>query len=167
MADSLIVRDARPGDGPGMAGVWLDAARTFVAIDPEFFVVPTAPGLDDWFERLIALPRDARLLIVAELGGEVVGHLGARLVDPAAHAEHQVLADLARRTVHVDVLATAARHRRQGVGRALMEHAFAWAREHGAHAVAVDTELENPSSMAFYEKTMGMRRQSVTFRTVL
>jgi hypothetical protein len=48
-----------------------------------------------------------------------------------------------------------------------MDRAMGWARVNGAVAVSLETELDNPSSMAFYEKTMGMRRQSVVFRKVL
>ncbi|TDP95085.1 GNAT family N-acetyltransferase [Labedaea rhizosphaerae] len=167
MAASVILRDAAPGDGPGLAQVWLDAARLFTEIDRAFFRVPDRDGLEEWFEQLIARPREGKLLLVADLSGEVAGHLAATLHPPVPHAGRQLLADLGRHTMHVDVLAVAERWRRNGVGRALMDRAMGWARANGAVAVSLETELDNPSSMAFYEKTMGMRRQSVVFRKVL
>lgn len=167
MAASLILRDAAPGDGAGLAQVWLDAARLFTKIDRLFFREPDRDGLDDWFEELIARPREGKLLLVAELFGEVAGHLAATLHAPVPSATRQVMADLGRHTVHVDVLAVAERWRRHGVGRALMDHAMGWARVSGAVAVSLETDVDNPSSMAFYEKTMGMRRQSVVFRKTL
>jgi GNAT superfamily N-acetyltransferase len=167
MGASLILRDAAPGDGAGLAQVWLDAARLFTTIDPLFFREPDRDGLDEWFEELIARPRAGKLLLVADLSGEIAGHLAATLHDPVPNAARQVLADLGRRTAHVDVLAVAERWRRFGVGRALMDRAMGWARTSGAVAIALETELANPSSMAFYEKTMGMQRQSVIFRQTL
>lgn len=169
----MRLRDARPGDGPGLARVWLDAARLFTSLDPEFFREPDRDGLEDWFEDVIARPGDGRLLLVAELDGGVgedggvAGNLAATLRDPVPNASRQVQADLGRRTAHVDMLAVAESHRRHGVGKALLERAMAWAREQGAAAISLETDLDNPSSMAFYEKTMGMRRQSVIFRSVL
>ncbi|MCA9959751.1 MAG: GNAT family N-acetyltransferase [Anaerolineales bacterium] len=44
---------------------------------------------------------------------------------------------------HVD-----ADYRRQGVGRALVAAAEAWARQHGYHEIASDTQLDNVVSLA-------------------
>ncbi len=53
---------------------------------------------------------------------------------------------------YVDSLATAPPFRRRGVARALLEDAERQAREHGLHAVALDTWVDNRAARALYER---------------
>ncbi|MBO0772496.1 MAG: GNAT family N-acetyltransferase, partial [Actinobacteria bacterium] len=79
---SVTVRPARPGDGDGMARAWLSAAEYYTGLDPEHFRVPAAEAQAGEFEELLGRGRDGALLLVAELGGRVVGWLSARIEPP-------------------------------------------------------------------------------------
>jgi GNAT superfamily N-acetyltransferase len=162
--DDVTIRDARAGDGPGCARVWQDSALLFTSFDPEFFQMPDPDGLANWFEHLIAKPREGRLWLVADRVTEIVGSLGATLHEPLETGKRQVLRDFTRRTVYIDSLGVAQPFRRHGVGQALMIAAENWARARGAEVISLETELANPTAMPFYERTMDYQRQSVTFR---
>ncbi|MBS2961785.1 GNAT family N-acetyltransferase [Actinocrinis puniceicyclus] len=45
-----------------------------------------------------------------------------------------------------------------------MRAAEDWGRSRGAHVVLLETELDNPLSMSFYERRMGYAAQAVIFR---
>jgi len=63
---SATIRDARPGDGEALAGIWLDNARYDIELFPEDFVLPRREGLVEWTEASLARPRDpAKLHLVA------------------------------------------------------------------------------------------------------
>jgi RimJ/RimL family protein N-acetyltransferase len=91
--------------------------------------------------------RDARLL-VAVAGGELVGQLGIEL------ARYGV-ADLG--------MLVAAPWRGRGVGSALVAAALAWAREAGAHKVALQVWPHNQAAISLYEK-FGFQREGLLRR---
>ena len=57
-----------------------------------------------------------------------------------------------RRRGHVEVVVVAARHRRCGVGRRLMDAAASWARAHGAVELVLTTWAGNEAADAFYRR---------------
>ena len=113
----MIVRRAEPTDAAALV-----ALANEVSAEPEGWLISTGwRGITEErrFIRAVRRHPDAAV-IVAELDGEIVGRLSlARDVHPASGH----VADLG--------LMVDARHRRQGVGRALMEAATQWARENG------------------------------------
>jgi ribosomal protein S18 acetylase RimI-like enzyme len=66
------------------------------------------------------------------------------------------------RRLSVDALAVAERFRRQGVGRMLMEAAERWGRRRGAELVVLDTWIDSPLSVPFYD-ALGYRRRQIKF----
>ena len=46
------IRPAKPGDGQGMARVWLSAGAYYADLDPAHFQLPSADGLAESFERI-------------------------------------------------------------------------------------------------------------------
>jgi hypothetical protein len=55
----IIVRPERPGDGEGLARVWLDNARYHAELAPDLFRVPDEDGLAEWMEprsRPVSVP---------------------------------------------------------------------------------------------------------------
>jgi GNAT superfamily N-acetyltransferase len=165
----LLVRPIRAGDAADRARLWRDAGRFFASIDPQTAQEPDPGGLVDWIEELDRKLADdpAMLALVAEVDGELVGTVTARLTEPAPSAHRQVQSDFGRRRVHVDALAVATSHRRSGIGTALMTAVERWAVERGAEVITLESSIDNPLSMPFYEDRMGYRPHEVVFRKVL
>lgn len=162
----VVIRKARPGDGAACAALWRDAGEYFAGLNPHTFRVPSQEGLAEWFEQGHATygGRQDLLVLLAEVDGIVAGSISATLLEPIETAERQVQSDFSRRRLHIDSLTVLTAHRRGGVGTALMQAAEEWGRSQGAEVVLLETELNNPLSMAFYEKRMGMSPEVVTFR---
>ncbi len=64
----------------------------------------------------------------------------------------------------VDSLAVTGKHRRSGVGSALMRAVEQWGRSQGAQVIILETESNNPMSVPFYERRMGFSAQATIFR---
>jgi GNAT superfamily N-acetyltransferase len=159
---SVEVRAAHPGYGSGLARIWLDNARYYVALAPDDFRVPKEAGLAEWFEGMLVEPSsESELHLVAVVDGEVAAVLYARLTEPDEDAERQMLGDYPFRRVHVEALGTANAYQRRGLATQLVEAAEAWARAQGARAISAETYLGSPVSIPFWEQRMGYRRRSV------
>jgi RimJ/RimL family protein N-acetyltransferase len=74
---------------------------------------------------------------VADLGGEIVGSFGIELA-PYGVAEFGMM--------------VAVEHRGRGIGSALLQTGIEWAREAGAHKVALQRWPHNPAAQALYER---------------
>jgi GNAT superfamily N-acetyltransferase len=159
----VLVRRARQGDGRGCAELWIDVGRYYNALDPRAFQVPSSEGLAESFEQNIANASSDELHLVAEVEGTVVGLLVAGLQRPGLRPEHELVRDLSRLRLFVQILAVAGSHRRTGVGTALMTAAETWAHQHGVAIVSLDTYLRSPTSVPFYENRMGYARRAVIF----
>lgn len=156
------VRAARPGDGAGLARVWLDNARYYIRLFPDDFRLPDEAGLDEWFEAQLAQPRDgSELHLVAVVDGSVAAFAYARLTEPDEDASRQMLAESPLRRVHVEALGTADAYQRRGLATSLVEAVEAWAHGQGARAISAETHLQSPLSIPFWEQRMGYRRRSV------
>jgi GNAT superfamily N-acetyltransferase len=163
----VVVRPARPGDGPGIARCHHDSASTYVEQAPDLFRMPDEAGYLEWIEADLAAEHgDDYLALVAEVDGEIAGHLEARTLDPIDSAGWQSVRNVGWRRVFVDALAVRTSHRRTGVGRALMAATEDWARSRGARVVLLDTWADSPLSVPFYE-SLGYRRRAITFEKPL
>jgi GNAT superfamily N-acetyltransferase len=160
----IEIRAAQPGDGAGLARVWLDNARYYVRLFPDDFRMPDHVGLGESFEARLARPRSAsELQLVALVDGVVAAFVTARLIDTDESARREMLADRAYPRVHVDALGTADRFQRQGLATQLVEAVEAWAREQDARFISAGTYLESPVAIPFWEQRMGYRRRMVVF----
>jgi GNAT superfamily N-acetyltransferase len=128
------VRPARPGEGPRLNDVEQRAGELFDGLDHLF-----SNDVDDNFpldelEELIG----AGMVWVACTSDDVpVGFLALILLDGSPHIEEL--------DVHPD-------HQRRGLGRALIEAARLWAREHGATAVTLSTFRSVPWNAPYYAR---------------
>lgn len=158
----LEVRAAQPGDGAGLARVWLENASYYALLFPDDFRIPDQDGLAEWWDALLDRPGSAsELRLVAVVDGVVAAFVYARLSDPDEDAAREMLADRLYRRVHVEGLGTASAFQRQGLATRLVEAVEAWAREHGARMISAGTYLESPVAVPFWEQRMGYRRRSV------
>ncbi len=119
----------------------LDAmVELVVAVAEEGRWIGTEPPVDGPERRAqyaAAIERDSETLFVATAGGEVVGQLGLGL-------RSYGVAELG--------MLVAAAWRGRGVGSALLGAGLGWAREAGAHKVALQMWPHNDAARALYEK---------------
>jgi len=64
-----------------------------------------------------------------------------------------------RRRLHIETVAVSGKHRRQGIGRRLMDEGTSWGRSHGAVEVVLTTWIGNEEAEAFYRR-LGYRELS-------
>ncbi|MGH3151273.1 MAG: GNAT family N-acetyltransferase [Streptosporangiaceae bacterium] len=165
------IRPSRPGDGEGMARVWLSAGAYYADLDPAHFQIPSAEGLTESFEDSIAAATRAAdedtLELVAESGGTVAGWLTARIQHPSARAAHQFVRELSWTRLLVNALVVDQALWRQGIGTALLEAAESWGRARGAEVARLDTYVGSTVSVPFYERQAGYQRRSIVFQKAL
>ena len=145
---------------PGVA----QRGRLLWDLDPEHFQVPRAEGLVEGWDNLFDRHPGDSLHLVAELGGQVIGWLGARIEPPGRDASAELTREQGWTRLFVASLIVDRAHWRSGAGAALLEAAEAWGREHGAQVARLDTYAYSPVSVPFYEDHMGCQRRSIVFQ---
>ncbi len=160
-ADSISVRDARPGDADGLERVHADVARYYAEPIPHYFRVAIRSGSGGGAEPDRAAAGGEQLLcLVAEVKGEIVGALAARLLAP--RGELPSAGEPEEKRLRIDYLATAAERRRSGIGTRLVETAETWGRGAGATIAETKTFQGGPLSVPFWEERMGYEELSAT-----
>jgi GNAT superfamily N-acetyltransferase len=136
----------------------------YAGLAPDLFRVPDGEGLVEFVEPTPADNSETSLLIVAELDGEVVGHLFAELVTPTDSDRFQSPAEMSEVRLFIQALSVLQRHWRRGVATALVGEAETWGRDRGATVVLCDTWPDSPVSMPFWTGRMGYATRSVRLR---
>jgi GNAT superfamily N-acetyltransferase len=132
--EEISVRDALPADAGALARVHADVAQYYN-------------------ERGTRYIDEAQLLLVAEVQGEVVGALSARLLEPVGAADDGRGEEETR--LLIDYLATAAASRRVGIGTRLVQAAENWGRGVGATIAETTAFRGSALSIPFWEDRMG------------
>jgi GNAT superfamily N-acetyltransferase len=161
---SVTVRPGRPGDGAGISRAWLSAATYYSGLDPEHFQVPRAEGLAEHWDSEFTRQHDDSLHLVAELDGQVVGWLWARIQPPGPNASAQLVREHGWTRLEIASLIVDRDYWRSGAGTALLEAAEAWGRTRGAQVATLDTYAHSPVSVPFYEDHMGYQRRAIVFQ---
>jgi GNAT superfamily N-acetyltransferase len=144
--------------------LWLDIGTYYVQLDPDRFQVPDATGLTDWFEEYLTRPAtEDRFVRVADLDEDLVGLVSAAIEQPHEEARRQLFARARLASAHDPRSGGAHRFWRHGIGRRLLGAAEDWGRSRGARLVQLDTAINSPVSVRFYEQRMGYVRQSLVF----
>jgi GNAT superfamily N-acetyltransferase len=131
--EEISVRDAQPGDADALARVHADVARYYDERGTHYF-------------------NGGQLRLVAEIEGEVVGALTARLLEPVTAGDGRGDAETRLR---IDYLATAAASRRAGIGTRLVQAAENWGRKVGATVAETTAFRGSALSIPFWEDRMG------------
>ena len=137
----IIIRHAAYGDAPALHAGLLEVARegTHVRIEPEG--VGDLPAEIERLRRYLTTPRMARL--VAELDGQVVGAVSLK---PGPFGRKD------RHWCSLEVwLASASRG--NGIGRALMRAALAWAESEGFQKIVAEVFGSNEWAIALYRES--------------
>ena len=161
------IRPPRAGDGAGLAQSWLDAGTYYNQLAPDLFQIPEEEGLAAWIEEgLLKTPPD-ELYLVAEYAGQAVGFIEAAIDPPLPIAARQFIRDLAYFRLNIHALVVQRAYWRQGIGKQLLVAAEEWGRNRGARIAFLDTFVESPISVSFYEQRMGYQRRSIRFQKPL
>ena len=142
----IVIRPAEPGDAHalvqlasevgGEEGAWLLSTESWRSV-----------GEERRYLRAVRRHPDAAVFVAEDAGGRIVARLSlARDIHPASRH----VADLG--------LMVATGHRRQGLGRALLEQAAAWARSVGIRKLELHVFPWNAPAIALYE-SFGFERE--------
>jgi GNAT superfamily N-acetyltransferase len=158
------IRSAKPGDGEGLASVWMDLCDYYAEMDPDIFQIPQSSGLAESFEKELAKPLAEDVIsLVAEVDGRIVGWIYAQVLGPTENAQWQLLRELGRSRLVIEALGVDRSFQRRGIGTKLVQAVEEWAVKQGAELLNVDTYINSPVSVPFYESGMGYKRRSVRF----
>lgn len=163
----IVVRNARPDDAEALVRIHADASAYYAALDPALFQAPPLDGFAEHLAKDLAKGDPQALDLVAELDGEVIAALYARLLTPPEGAEYAYPRDVAVTRLEIAYLATASEHRRTGAGLALVEAAETWGREHGATVAEASTYHDSPLSVPFWTRRAGYAPRSIVLRKEL
>jgi putative acetyltransferase len=97
---------------------------------------------------------DHSAIFIAIIGSQVVGNIAVT---------RQTLGELRHRASLGMSVAQA--WRRQGIGRALLQHAVAWASTQGIERIELEVTTNNPAGIAFYESA-GFVREGIRPRAI-
>jgi GNAT superfamily N-acetyltransferase len=164
----LTIRTPHAGDGDGLARGWLDAGAYYAKLNPDLFQIPEGDGLAPWLEeQVLSHSSDNSLTLVAEMDQQAVGYISATIQPPDAAAAFDMLRDWGLVRMVIGALIVQEAYRHQGVGTRLMQAAEEWGRSKGAVIALLDTYIDSPLSMPFYEVHMGYSRRALRFRKEL
>ncbi|MGQ9779804.1 MAG: GNAT family N-acetyltransferase [Bacillota bacterium] len=145
----LVIREAKEEDLPSLLALYaeLDGDEGRVL------------GLDEAraiFARLQRYPNYR--IYLAVLDGEVVGTFALLIMDNLAHhgAPSGIVEDVVVKAVH----------RGRGIGRQMMEYAYARCREAGCYKMALSSNLKREAAHRFYER-LGFKKHGYSFAVEL
>ena len=141
--EEISVREAQPADAEALARLHADVARYYDERGPHYF-------------------DEGQLRLVAEIEGEVVGALTARLLEPDTFRDDGQTE--AETRLRIDYLATAAASRRVGIGTRLVQAAESWGRKVGATIAETTAFRGSALSIPFWEDRMGYEEQPMSLQ---
>jgi ribosomal protein S18 acetylase RimI-like enzyme len=149
--DSPLVGPCDRSDADERAALLALAPRIVTGVAPWRDGAAARAAAVAWVrEALDEEPGPDSALLVARLGGRVVGMLGVRA------REHWT----GERDAYVGELVVDPDASRRGVGRALVDAARAWAAQAGLGHLTLDTGAANTGARAFYA-ALGFREEAV------
>lgn len=139
----MRVREATREDEPAVTDQLLRPAyEASEVVAPEFNELDGAAVAEADARRW--LDADDRVLFVADLDGELVGHVSGVVTEPPP-----IYARGSR--LHVDGLYVKSAFRRRGVASALVDRIEAWGDERGCEHLGVTVHADNEAARRFYD----------------
>jgi ribosomal protein S18 acetylase RimI-like enzyme len=156
---SIEIRPAAPEDADGIARTFLESAEFHSELDPERYFTPAHETISARYRGGRQHPSDANreaITLVAELSGEIVGFIDARL-DESPDAMHRDII-----YCHIAEIAVRREHRNQGIGKRLLRAAEDWGRRLGAEFASLEYHAANAQANSFYQERMGYHSAAIT-----
>ncbi len=139
----ITVRPARPSDSEGIVALYNEVAAEKVHITPEKY--PWPPEAEG--QLISQMKKEGSGRFVAIKARRVVGECTfLRSTEPK------------RRHTAVCQVAVAARFRRQGIGRNILEYALKWAKGAGIEKITLDVFATNAAAIALY-RVLGFKEE--------
>jgi ribosomal protein S18 acetylase RimI-like enzyme len=151
---SVTIRPAVAGDADGIVRTFLESAKHHASLEPARYDVPSSEVIFTRYREGQRHRDDSdgkSITFVADLGGQIVGFIDARL-EQSADPMHRDL-------VYCDIaeIAVAGRDRNKGIGRQLLQAAETWGRKQGADYASLEYHAANTTASRFYQNRMGYR----------
>ena len=156
---SLTIRAAEPGDEQLLTVLNGFVQELHRARRPDRFKPTNTAEVAAWFRSLLQKP--TTLIWIAEDDRVPVGYLLALVQERAANAF-----SAARRWCEIDQIAVDEVWRRQGVARALVEHALLEVRGRGIRAVELSTWAFNDTAQRAFQQ-LGFNPEVIRFSLTL
>ena len=155
----MLLRFAQKADIPAIIALLRQVGQIHYEIRPDIFRSGAQKYDESALEVLLA--DSSRPIFIAEEDGQVLGYCFCILEEVR---NDPVLTD--SRTLYIDDLCVDANCRGQHVGKALYDHACAYARSLHCDSVTLNVWCGNDSAMAFYQKR-GMTPRKIYMETRL
>jgi ribosomal protein S18 acetylase RimI-like enzyme len=155
----ITVRPAVPEDADGIARTFLESAEYHARLDPERYSAPAVESVSARYRERRQHPPETGgegITLVAELNGEIVGFIDARL-EQSQDAMHREMI-----YCHMAEIAVNSQYQNQGIGRRLLRAAEDWGRRQGAEFASLEYHAANTRASLFYQQRMGYRLASIT-----
>jgi GNAT superfamily N-acetyltransferase len=155
---AVAIRRAVAEDADGITRTFLESAEHHASLDPELYFVPEVETIAARYKEEQQHPAEQcaeSVTLVAELSGDIVGFIDARLYQPTDAMHRQMIYCL------VSEIAVKREHQNHGIGGQLLRAAEDWGRQHGAEFAALEYHAANTRAGAFYEH-MHYRLASIT-----
>src|SRR5262245_38562875 len=156
--ESISVRRARRSDLPFLTKFARALADMHVAIDAQRFTAPDASAFYQFFES--ELERPDVLILIADIGAMPVGYAFVR-IEPG-----NLVLELRETGAYLHDIFVTPEARTRGLGRMLLEAAFAAARELGSASLMLGVSPQNAAARALFERA-GFRPTMVEMRVEL
>jgi GNAT superfamily N-acetyltransferase len=154
---TATIRHAVKEDADGITRTFLESAEHHAGLDSDLYFVPAAETIAARYREGRQHPEEhaAGITFVAELSGDIVGFIDARLYQPTDAMHRQMIYCL------ISEIAVKGEHQNQGIGRQLLRAAEDWGRRQGAEFAALEYHAANARAAAFYQR-MHYRLASIT-----
>ena len=151
----MNIRPATPDDVGDLADIYQASAEHHMRLDPSLYSTPDYQALKERYTRRLPLPENEEIL-VAEMDGEVVGWIDMQL--RPATGQPRMMRDAVSVEIDIAVLPQLRGH---GVGSMLVAAAEAWAADHGAQMITMQTHVANVDAIRFYQERHGFRTTGI------
>src|SRR5262249_30757606 len=144
------------------ARAYIESAEHHAQLDPERYAIPAVEVIAARYREGRQYPAQTEgesvtlvAEVAAELDGEIVGFVDARLGRAPDPMHRDML------YCHIVEIAVSVEHQSKGVGQQLLRAAEDWGREHGAELASLEYLTANTRAASFYQQRMGYRPAAV------
>ena len=155
---AVTVRPTTRDDAGGIARVFLESAEYHAGLDGQRYAAPRIERITERYRKGRQHPPGSRasaITLVAELRGEIVGFVDARLERSPDPMHRQLI------YCQIAEIAVGRQHHSQGIGGQLLRAAEQWGRGQGAEFAVLEYLASNTRAGRFYEQHMGYSVASI------